>query len=218
MPLTATQRAARLPWADVVALIWFALDAVTHLVLEASYLYYALLVPGGAASSDSWAASIWVEYGKADTRWAGNDPGVAALELLTVFIAGPLAAWLCWAIWTRRADRHVWQVVISVMELYGGGMTFIPEWIAGSPSLRTHHPVLTWVYLAFMNGVWVYVPLVLLAESIPILIAACDATSVPVAPAYLSSAWHTSVAVILAIYAVAVPLILATMSPEHPMV
>lgn len=29
---------------------------------------------------------------------------------------------------------------------------FAPEWISGSPSLNTSHPLYTWVYLAFFNG------------------------------------------------------------------
>jgi hypothetical protein len=33
----------------------------------------------------------WTEYGKADKRWEVYDPTVLSLELLTVFIMGPLA-------------------------------------------------------------------------------------------------------------------------------
>lgn len=46
--------------------------------------------------------------------------------------------------------------ICSVAELYGGWMTFAPEWITGSPSLNTSHPLYTWVYLAFFNGLCVY--------------------------------------------------------------
>ena len=45
------------------------------------------------------------------------------------------------------------QIVISVAELYGGWMTFVPDVLEGSKSLATDDPVLLWVYLVFMNGV-----------------------------------------------------------------
>lgn len=38
------------------------------------------------------------EYGKADRRWAGRDPGVISLEILTVVLGGPAAALCAYAI------------------------------------------------------------------------------------------------------------------------
>ena len=43
---------------------WFILDALTHLTIEASYLFLALTVT--AEKSDSLMALTWKEYGKAD--------------------------------------------------------------------------------------------------------------------------------------------------------
>lgn len=37
-------------------------------------------------------------------------------------------------------------------------MTFAPEWLTGSPNLRTDRVIWKWVYLAGFNGVWVLVP------------------------------------------------------------
>eukprot|EP00054_Salpingoeca_dolichothecata_P021319 m.136223 g.136223 ORF g.136223 m.136223 type:complete len:216 (-) comp23943_c0_seq2:118-765(-) len=159
-------------FADKVALIWFALDAVTHLTMEASYLYLAVTVT--AVKSDSPWAFIWKEYGKADSRWAIRDPTVISLEILTVLVAGPLAALLVYAIWTRKPYRHLLQVCISVMELYGGAMTFFPEFVEGSPNLSTSNPVYLWVYLVFMNILWVVLPLVLLWDSSIKITRACD--------------------------------------------
>ena len=36
------------------------------------------------------------------------------------------------------------------MELYGGVMTFCPEWVDGNPNLNTESPIAFWVYLVFM--------------------------------------------------------------------
>ncbi|RYY73886.1 hypothetical protein EON63_19865, partial [archaeon] len=42
---------------------------------------------------------------------------------------------------------------------------FPAEWLEGSPNLSAQSPELLWIYLVFMNGLWVVVPLVLLWDS-----------------------------------------------------
>jgi hypothetical protein len=94
----APSRAAskRLSYADTLCVAWFALDAFTHLVIELSYLLLAL--GPTAAKSPTLFGAIWREYGRADSRWARRDATVISLELLTVFIGGPAAAALVFAI------------------------------------------------------------------------------------------------------------------------
>ena len=89
-------RSAALSYPDALSAAWFALDAFTHFVIEGSYLYVAL--GETAAKSSNPFAAIWREYGRADTRWAGRDPTVISLELLTVFLGGPAAAAMVYAI------------------------------------------------------------------------------------------------------------------------
>jgi hypothetical protein len=145
-----------------VALLWFAVDALTHLTVEASYVYVTA-AHGGAEGSPSLLAYLWREYGRADRRWALYDPTVLALELLTVGIGGPLAAACAYGVYARRPWRHLAVVVLCVAELYGGWMTFAPEWLAGSPAL-SGDPYLQVVYLFYLNALWVLVPLVLLYD------------------------------------------------------
>lgn len=42
---------------------------------------------------------------------------------------------------------------------------FVPEWLTGSPSLNTSHPMYTWLYLFFFNFLWVVIPAWLLYDS-----------------------------------------------------
>lgn len=123
-PLTAPPRACS------VALVWFLIDALTHLTVELSYVFVTA-AHGGAKHSPSPAAYLWREYGRADARWALYDPTVLSLELLTVFVAGPLALACAYGIWARKPWRHLVCVILSVMELYGGVMTFGPGACAG---------------------------------------------------------------------------------------
>ncbi|XP_071064433.1 emopamil-binding protein-like isoform X2 [Dasypus novemcinctus] len=124
--------------ADRGALAWLCYDALVHLVLE---------------------------YGKADARWLHSDPTIVSVEILTVVLAGSLALLLIYAIVKEKYYRHFLQVTLCVCELYGGWMTFLPQWIVGSPSLDTSSWVYLWIYMGFFNGVWVLVPGLLLWQS-----------------------------------------------------
>ena len=105
--------------------IWHLFDSLTHLILEASFLYncfftYRLLTPPtsdyphpaslpptavyflgqqdrvyGSAYGSNPFAKLWQEYARADRRWGEADLTVVSLELLTVFGAGPLAFYIC---------------------------------------------------------------------------------------------------------------------------
>ena len=39
------------------------------------------------------------------------------------------------------------MIMLATAELYGGFMTFCPEWLTGSPNLVTSNPLYLWVYL-----------------------------------------------------------------------
>lgn len=110
-------------------------------------------------------SALWREYAKADKRWGGSDLTVISLELLTVFVGGPLALWICNCLRKQRADTWFWMVVLATGELYGGFMTFAPEILAGNPNLDTENWMYLWVYLFFFNTLWVWVPLWILWEA-----------------------------------------------------
>jgi EXPERA (EXPanded EBP superfamily) len=59
-------------------------------------------------------------YAQADKRWGGADLTVVSLELLTVFGAGPLAAYICYGIQRRDYRVMFWMIVLATAELYGG--------------------------------------------------------------------------------------------------
>ena len=149
--------------------MWLILDAFTHLTMEALYVALTLLYGGAARAPAALSAAsfMWREYGRADARWAGYDATVLSLELLTVLVAGPLALAALWALARRRPWFHLAVVCLCVMELYGGWLTFGPEWLArptASPSLSAD-PLHVAVYLFFMNALWVWVPAILLVDS-----------------------------------------------------
>lgn len=52
--------------------------------------------------------------------------------VVTVLGCGPIAAYCCYCLIKNNPAYHFWAVVLSVAELYGGFMTFCPEWLTGN--------------------------------------------------------------------------------------
>lgn len=134
----------------------------------------------GPAYGTGPSARLWQEYAKADRRWAGADLTVVSLELLTVFLGGPAAVLVCYLLVksssksssvsaSKRGSTKAWlwfvAIVLATAELYGGFMTFAPEWLTGSEHLATEDPVYLWLYLFFFNTLWVFIPLWVLWEA-----------------------------------------------------
>uniref|UniRef100_A0A672PLJ4 EBP like n=1 Tax=Sinocyclocheilus grahami TaxID=75366 RepID=A0A672PLJ4_SINGR len=145
---------------DRWVLVWLFYDAMVHFTLVSAKVY----------KSTWWNKTICQfcvrkEYGKADERWLYSDPTIVSLELLTVVLDGTLALLLVYAIIKDKHYRHFVQITLCVCELYGGWMTFCPDWLIGSPNLNTSNWLYLWVYLVFFNGIWVVVPGLLLLQS-----------------------------------------------------
>lgn len=108
---------------EQLALIWYIIDANTHLTIELGYVWLALT--STAKKSDSFLGFIWREYGRADARWAVRDVNVISIEIMTVLM-GVLCLFQIYGTYYRKPWRHPMQILICVAELYGGWMTFAP--------------------------------------------------------------------------------------------
>lgn len=202
-----------LGWSEKITAVWYLLDAFTHLSIEQIYCVLIFFYNGARNLPNSPFSEIWIEYGKADKRWADYDPTVLSLELLTVYIMGPLAIAGLYATLTRKPWRHVVQIIICACELYGGFMTFAPEWLArpvANPNL-SNHPLHVWIHLTFMNGLWVLVPAILLIDSCITLtraasIARIDQTAHAAPPS--GNGWYTTIAASLVLYVILVPAVM----------
>lgn len=135
-----------------------------------AYLYNRPDRRYGALYSQAPMARLWQEYAKADRRWGGADLTVISLEILTVGLAGPAAVYICYLVSkiTNATSENVrsrylpqlWflAIVLATGELYGGFMTFAPEWLSGNTALAGEDPVYLWLYLVFFNMLWVFIP------------------------------------------------------------
>jgi len=73
-----------------------------------------------------WASALWAIYTDADRFWIVA-PWSRAQEAINVFWTSGLNIWLIWAIVTRRAYRHVLQLVVGSYLSY----SVILYWLAG---------------------------------------------------------------------------------------
>lgn len=88
---SAKMPAKPLGWSEKITAIWYLLDAFTHLSIEQIYCILTFFYNGARNLPNSPWSSIWIEYSLADKRWAEYDTTVLSLELLTVYVMGPLA-------------------------------------------------------------------------------------------------------------------------------
>jgi hypothetical protein len=131
----------------------------------------------GVLYSTAPMARLWQEYAKADHRWGGADLTVISLEILTVGLAGPAAMYICYLIYKiasapagkpkANLQTRLWflATMLATGELYGGFMTFAPEWLSGNTQLQGDDPVYLWLYLVFFNVLWVFIPFWVLWEA-----------------------------------------------------
>jgi len=146
------------------AFIWLAFDGLIHFCIEGPFLYLSL--QGRTINSSTGPlADMWREYARADARWGTADPTIVSLEILTVLGVGPLCFYSLYLLWRKDPSFHLWFIILSTAELYGGWMTFCPEWLTGNPSLDASNVLDFWVYLVFLNILWVVIPLALMVKS-----------------------------------------------------
>jgi hypothetical protein len=111
-------------------------------------------------------AHFWMEYSRADKRWAGSDLTIISLEILTVFLGGPIALHICNCLRKESASAWFWMIVLATAELYGGFLTFAPEFLTGNTNLDTSNFMYLYVYLIFFNAVlWVIIPVWVLFQA-----------------------------------------------------
>lgn len=144
-------------WTTQTAILylWHLTDGLTHLLIESTYIYgcftHSIPIPAsqqqphsssanpryflnrkdrlyGNSYGSNVPAQIWQEYARADSRYAGVDITTLSLEIVTVFLAGPLALYVAESIRRdvkQRGGRLAggtwfWAGVLAVGELYGG--------------------------------------------------------------------------------------------------
>jgi len=149
---------------DKLVMAWYIFDIIIHTTFDGS-ISLIMLRDKSVAESQNAMAFVWQEYGKADKRWLTWEPEIFAIEIVAATVMLPLACLNLYLAYINSPKRHFFQVVLSSIEIFGTYASFASELYRGSPNLTYTHPLYFAYYLAFTNGIWVFVPLLLLYHS-----------------------------------------------------
>jgi len=150
-------------WQDRFTFIWLAFDAMIRFSIEGSFLVLSTFGRQVNTSTGPFA-ELWKEYARADSRWGRADETIVSVEILIVLGVGPLCCYILKQLLQDDPARYYWIVVLSTAEIYGGWMTFCPEWLTGSPNLNTSNALYLF-YLIGMNSIWAVIPLWMMYNS-----------------------------------------------------
>ncbi|CAN7098999.1 hypothetical protein BRARA_F01429 [Brassica rapa] len=107
---------------------WWAFSGLTHLVLEGYFVFSPEFFKD---NTSSYLAQVWKEYSKGDSRYAGRDSAVVAVEGITAVIEGPASLLAVYAIAKGKSYSYVLQLAISLGQLYGCLVYFITAFLEG---------------------------------------------------------------------------------------
>jgi cholestenol delta-isomerase len=145
---------------DRWAIVWFAVCALIHIVLEGFYVVYNRQI----LRLQSPLAQVWKEYSLSDSRYLVSDPTVLGIEALTGFLVGPLCLLTVQSIRRGAANRHFLQIFICMCQLYGCVLYYATSYLTGFPDSHPA-PQYFYGYFVLMNLPWIVVPILLLKQS-----------------------------------------------------
>ncbi|KAF8053647.1 hypothetical protein N665_1387s0005 [Sinapis alba] len=143
---------------DKLLMCWWAFTGLTHLVLEGYFVFSPEFFKD---NTSCYLAEVWKEYSKGDSRYAGRDSAVIAVEGITAVIEGPasLLAVKRYAIAKEKSYSYVLQLAVSLRQLYGCLVYFITVFLEGD-NFATNS-FYYYSYYIGANGWWVLIPLLI---------------------------------------------------------
>ncbi|KAF7063173.1 hypothetical protein CFC21_069696 [Triticum aestivum] len=156
----STARSGRLSKADRLLMCWWAITGLTHLIIEASLLFTPNYL---TKENPSFFDEIWKEYSKADSRYATGDTTTTAVEVIAVFLQGPLSLLAVYAIASRKSYNYILQFSVSMSHLYSMLIFYITAYLDGMNFCAS--PFYFWTYFVGANSPWVVIPTLIAIRS-----------------------------------------------------
>lgn len=139
-----------------VLMCWWIFTGLTHIILEG----YFVFSPGFyKKTTPHYLAEVWKEYSKGDSRYAGRDSGVIAVEGITAVLEGPACLLAVYAIATKKSYNYILQVAICLGQLYGTAVYFITSILEGDNFAVS--PFYYFSYYIMANIWWVIIPTII---------------------------------------------------------
>ncbi|KAL2238482.1 probable 3-beta-hydroxysteroid-Delta(8),Delta(7)-isomerase [Sesamum indicum] len=154
---------------DRLLMCWWIFTGLTHIILEG---YFVFSPEFYKKKTPHYLAEVWKEYSKGDSRYAGRDSGVVAVEGITAVLEGPACLLAVYAIATKKSYNHILQVAISLGQLYGTAVYFLTSLLDGDDFAASTYYY--YAYYVFANGWWVLIPTIIVIHCWKKICAACQ--------------------------------------------
>eukprot|EP01133_Synstelium_polycarpum_P015257 gene15257-18063_t len=162
-------------------IFWLLWSGIIHILLEGSYGFFAHEVTTvspvsfmekmfeevsiESAIDPHWYAALYSQYAKYDGRYAIADPMVVFFCFLEL-VQGASCFILALFVVLESRYRHALQIFLCSLQALGTVFYFITPYIYGKwDELITSDPFELWVYVVGLNGLWLLVPLLMIAQS-----------------------------------------------------
>ncbi|KAL0346301.1 UNVERIFIED_CONTAM: putative 3-beta-hydroxysteroid-Delta(8),Delta(7)-isomerase [Sesamum radiatum] len=154
---------------DRLLMCWWVFTGLTHIILEG---YFVFSPEFYKKKTPHYLAEVWKEYSKGDSRYAGRDSGVVAVEGITAVLEGPACLLAVYAIAMKKSYNYILQVAISLGQLYGTVVYFLTSLLDGDDFAASTYYY--YAYYIFANGWWVLIPTIITIRCWKKICAACQ--------------------------------------------
>lgn len=97
------------------------------------------------AGQTTFLADLWKEYALSDSRYMTSDSFVWLMESITAFVWGPMCFMIAYMIYNDTPARHLFQIIVSLGQLYGDVLYYTTTIADGSKDC-TPHPYYYYFY------------------------------------------------------------------------
>ncbi|KAE8718090.1 putative 3-beta-hydroxysteroid-Delta(8),Delta(7)-isomerase [Hibiscus syriacus] len=113
-------------------------------------------LPNSKDKTGFYLAEVWKEYSKGDSRYAGRDSAIVAVEGMTAVLEGPPCLLAVYAIAKGKGYSYILQFAISLGQLYGTFVYFITAILEGDNFSAS--PFYYYAYYVLANSFWILIP------------------------------------------------------------
>lgn len=138
---------------EKLLICWWTITGLIHIIVEGYFVFSPEFYKD---KNGCYLAEIWKEYSKGDSRYAGRDSAVLAVEGVTTVLEGPASLLAAYAIAAHKPYSDTLQLATSLGQLYGCLVYYITATLEGDHFAAS--PYFYYAYYVGANASWVVIP------------------------------------------------------------
>lgn len=139
---------------------WWTFTGLIHMIVEGYFVFTPAFYKD---KKGCYLAEIWKEYSKGDSRYAGRDSAIIAVEGIAAVLEGPASILAAYAVATCKPYSDVLQLTISLGQLYGCLVYYITAILEGDNFAAS--PYFYYAYYVGANASWIVIPALISSRS-----------------------------------------------------